>query len=167
MSWIDPRQWVLVFLFCAASVIGVNFWKERLIEQGDHQGYQRATAEQTNRSLRESEARRKKEAELQAAKQKAEEQYEAEKRRRIASSAAAQSELGRLRSVLEARAAERGAGDAPTKSQPGADGATGVEELFGRCATRVVDLAGVADQLSAQVIGLQLYVTNVCLTQSE
>lgn len=42
MSWLDPRQWLLVLAFCAASTLGYSFWSARLIAQGDAAGYARA-----------------------------------------------------------------------------------------------------------------------------
>lgn len=44
MTWLDPRQWILVLAFCAASVLGYHFWSARLIAQGDAAGYARAVA---------------------------------------------------------------------------------------------------------------------------
>jgi hypothetical protein len=34
MSWLDPKQWILVGLFCVAAFIGIQFWEHRLIEEG-------------------------------------------------------------------------------------------------------------------------------------
>lgn len=42
MSWLDPRQWLLVIAFCAASTLGYSFWSARLIAKGDAAGYARA-----------------------------------------------------------------------------------------------------------------------------
>ena len=42
MSFLDPRQWLLVIAFLGAAVLGVKFWEHRLIQQGDQAGYARA-----------------------------------------------------------------------------------------------------------------------------
>ena len=34
MSWLDPKQWILVGLFCLATFVGIQFWEHRLIEEG-------------------------------------------------------------------------------------------------------------------------------------
>lgn len=36
MNWIDPKQWLLIALFCAAALVGVKFWEGRLIAEGRH-----------------------------------------------------------------------------------------------------------------------------------
>lgn len=45
MSWLDPRQWLIVAAFIAASMLGYHFWSARLVGQGDAAGYGRARAE--------------------------------------------------------------------------------------------------------------------------
>ena len=45
MSFLDPRQWLLVIAFLGASFLGVKFWEHRLVQQGFEAGY--AKAEQT------------------------------------------------------------------------------------------------------------------------
>lgn len=45
MSWLNPYHWLLCAAFVGASYAGIHFWSERLIEQGDHAGYQRAATE--------------------------------------------------------------------------------------------------------------------------
>jgi hypothetical protein len=45
MSWLDPRQWLLVLAFVGAAILGVKFWEHRLVQQGDEAGYSRAQAE--------------------------------------------------------------------------------------------------------------------------
>lgn len=64
---LDPRQWVLIVALCAASVLGVQFWSGRLVDQGDAAGYARARAETVASTLAASESARDREHKLQAA----------------------------------------------------------------------------------------------------
>jgi hypothetical protein len=102
---------------------------------------------------------RAKEQVLLQAKNESEVKYEALKRANARSSAAARSELDGLRRVLADR--EREAHTAPT-SCPGIDGTSTERRLLAEGAEDLVTLAATADQLTAQVIGLQAYVGNVC-----
>lgn len=34
MSWLDPKQWLLVGLFCLAAFAGIQFWEHRLVQEG-------------------------------------------------------------------------------------------------------------------------------------
>lgn len=36
MSWPDPKQWLLIAVFCVAGLVGVKFWEGRLIAEGRH-----------------------------------------------------------------------------------------------------------------------------------
>lgn len=38
MSWLDPRQWILVVMLLGASVLGFKFWEHRLVSKGYDQG---------------------------------------------------------------------------------------------------------------------------------
>lgn len=42
MSFLDPRQWLLVVAFMGAAFFGIKFWEHRLVQQGDQAGYTRA-----------------------------------------------------------------------------------------------------------------------------
>lgn len=65
MNWLDPRQWLLIALFCAASALGVQFWSDRLVDQGNAVGYARARAESTATALKATADARQREADLQ------------------------------------------------------------------------------------------------------
>jgi hypothetical protein len=67
---LDPRQWLLIAALCAASVLGVQFWSGRLVDQGDTAGYARARTEIVAATLGASEVARARETELQAAADK-------------------------------------------------------------------------------------------------
>lgn len=65
MSWLDPRQWLLIAALCAASALGVQFWTEHLVDQGDTAGYARAQAENKAATLKVTDDARKRETDLQ------------------------------------------------------------------------------------------------------
>ena len=67
MSWLDPRQWLLIAVLCGASALGVQFWTTRLVDQGDTAGYARAQAENKAATLKVTADTRKRETDLQTA----------------------------------------------------------------------------------------------------
>jgi hypothetical protein len=104
---------------------------------------------------------RKREHDLLAARQKAEDQYDLEKRKAAAAATRSRSELDWLRSELYAIGAPSAKDPAPAIR---ADGRSGLErELLGSCASTLVGVAAEADRLAAVVVGLQTYVRSVCL----
>jgi hypothetical protein len=104
---------------------------------------------------------RRREHDLLAARQKAEDQYVLQKRQAAGAATRARAELDGLRNELYAIAAPGPKNPAATLR---ADGRAGVErELLGSCATTLVAMAGEADRLAAIVVGLQGYARNVCL----
>lgn len=99
---------------------------------------------------------------LQQEKQKSDERYANEKRKAAVAVSAAKSELDRLRDELTSRR-EESVGTSPITR---ANGISGLErELLGQCATTLVSVAAEADRLEAVVVGLQSYITNVCLSK--
>jgi hypothetical protein len=99
---------------------------------------------------------------LQQEKQKSDERYANEKRKAAVAVSAAKSELDRLRDELTSRR-EEGVGAGPSTR---ANGISGLErELLGQCATTLVSVAAEADRLEAVVVGLQSYITNICLSK--
>lgn len=115
-----------------------------------------------NDKLVQTEQALQKQQQLQTEKQKADERYANEKRKAAVAMSAAKSELDRLRDELASRG-EEGVG---ASALPRTNGATGLErELLGHCATTLVAMAAEADRLEAVVVGLQSYVTNVCLSK--
>ncbi len=77
--------------------------------------------------------------------------------------AAARSELDRLRQQI---AANRGRGDEDgqgAQSGPGSDVYAATGRALGECSARYEEVAGLADTLTNQVIGLQDYITRVVL----
>lgn len=121
------------------------------MKQGYAQSLQRA-----------EELARRREHDLLAARQKAEEQYDLEKRKAAAAVTRSRSELDGLRNELYA-ISPPGAKDSGAALR--ADGRAGLErELLGSCASTLVGVAAEADRLAAVVVGLQTYVKSVCLT---
>lgn len=115
-----------------------------------------------NEKLVQAEQALQKQQQLQAEKQKADERYANEKRKAAIAVSAAKSELDRLRDEL----ASRGEESVGASAIPRTNGATGLErELLGHCATTLVAMAAESDRLEAVVVGLQSYVTNVCLSK--
>lgn len=109
-------------------------------------------------ALAESQARTREQT-LVAAKQKAEEAHEANKKQSQRAIAGARTELDRLRDILATRSAPADA--APSA---GTDAASCTErELLGEGAGHLADLAAEADRLTATVSGLQGYVRGVCI----
>lgn len=45
MTWLDPRQWLIVVAFLAAAVLGIKFWEHRLYTGGFDDGYSKAQVE--------------------------------------------------------------------------------------------------------------------------
>lgn len=108
----------------------------------------------------ESQARAREQS-LVAAKQKAEEAHEVNKKQSQRAIAGARSELDRLRDLLATRAASHPAAD-PAPSA-GTDAAACTErELLGEGAGHLAELAAEADRLTATVSGLQGYIRGVC-----
>lgn len=106
-------------------------------------------------------ATRAREHQLTAAKQQAEERYEIEKRNAATANAGARAQLERLRHRLAQRQAPRAATTPAPVTR--IDAASPPErQLLGECAQTVVEVAGDADRLAAQLTGLQDYVRNVC-----
>lgn len=116
-------------------------------------------------SRRASEEARAREATLNAARQKAEEFYVAEKRKAAAAARGARTELDGLRDELYALGTTAaGPGSATTCR---VDAGTPERELLGQCAAALVGVAAEADRMAAQVIGLQGYVREVCRAEAK
>lgn len=112
-------------------------------------------------------AHRTREHELLGQIQHAEELHEQRLQDQQQADARARTELDRLRGVLAQRDRELAARDdrrqadpAPVTGPP-ADATALERELFGQCAAELVDLAGQADAMRLQLIGLQDYVNLV------
>lgn len=152
MPWSLILNWRVVFAVLIAVILAASHWKVYVA------GKNAVLAQVQAEALSNEQAARAREQQLVAAKHKAEEEHAAFKLRTQRAVAGAQSELGRLRDVLATR-------QAATTATPstGTDAAATTErQLFGQCAETLAGVAQQADQLAAQVIGLQGYIKNVC-----
>lgn len=77
MSWLDPRQWLLVLLLVAAGIGGFHFLEARLIATGHDQGYAKAKAEYSAAALKAQEKARADTARMQKEKDDAEQRWAA------------------------------------------------------------------------------------------
>lgn len=154
MPWLLILNWRVVFAVLIALTLATSHWKVYVA------GKNAVLAKVQADAMANEQAARAREQQLIAAKNKAEEDHAAFKRRTQRAVAGAQSELGRLRDVLATRQA---AANATTSARTDA-AATTERQLFGQCAETLAGMAQQADQLAVQVIGLQGYVSAVCTT---
>jgi len=133
------------------QVVNAEWTKDKLVVS-------KANADALEQALKKTE-------QLQVAKQKVDQQYVQEKRKAIASANGAQLELNRLRNELNTATAVNENNNGSSTST-GVNGGTRLEqELLGHCAATLVGMAAEADRLETVIVGLQRYVTNVCLTK--
>jgi hypothetical protein len=148
MPWIRLTAAAVLAVFLAAT-----HWKLYVAGQNSVRVQYQAAA------LKAEQQARSKEQTLLQQKQKAEAAYVKEKQKAAAAAAGADRALDGLRDALAERAA---AADTATCTR--VDAGVGLEqELLGRCAVTLVELAEEADRLEAIVVGLQGYVKNVCI----
>lgn len=153
MPWSLILNWRVIFAAIVAVTLTITHWKAYVAGKSAVLDQVKTTAMANER------AARAREQALVDAKQKAEEAYEAQKLINRRAISGAQSELGRLRNTLTARAAA-----APAATSPRTDAAdTPERELFGQCAETLAGMAAEADRHTATVSGLQAYVKGVCL----
>ncbi len=144
-------------LIVCVAVFGA-FWKAY------HNGYTRGAAdveaEYQAKALEAEKQARTKEQELLKAKTDAEARYAREKTVSAMRLAAAESELDGLRGDLQALGSASSSNPA---SVTGTDAGAGpLRDILGHCATALTELAGQADRLENQVLGLQTYIRGVC-----
>ncbi len=104
-------------------------------------------------------AYREKETALLAAKTEAEVQYAKQRKAAARSADGARIALDSLRATLKAPA---GGASKTAATGPGTDGASAAREVVRDCAGTLVQVAADADRLTAQLAGLQGYVSGVC-----
>ena len=158
LAWLNPARWLLYIALIGAVGLGVY----RLDQSRQQLGYNRAQAEYTSQALAAEQAARAREQALQAEKTKVEAIYAKHKKAAELDAAGAADELERLRIALaNAPAINPGAS---ASAPAGTDAGTNVvNQLFGACAQTLVGLAREADGLEARLVGLQTYVSQVCL----
>ena len=114
-------------------------------------------AKRTAQALAVSEAARVKETALQAAKQKVEESYAAEKKRRAAADVLAADSLRRLNAAITSRS--------PSPINPASAAGTdaaGTGDILRQCGEAVRDVAANADRIAIKLNALQGYVLAAC-----
>lgn len=155
---LSPRLWLAIGLAIALAVShGMAYKSGRAAVRAE---WDKDIADRTQQALKLEQAARAKEAELQTAKQKAEERYAKQKKLDAAARAAAGAELDGLRNELAAIDSVTSK-DSSTTAR--IDGAGRLErELLGACAQSLADLAAEADRLETKLVGLQDYVRGVC-----
>ena len=121
MTWLDPRQWLLIALFCAASVAGYSFWSARLTAAGYDAGYAKAQTDIRQAQAAAADRARVKERRLQQAVDAARKERDHAMDRLRAEHAV---DVARLR-----ERADRPASDSPSTTRDGqaATGCTGAE----------------------------------------
>lgn len=158
---LDPKVWIAIALAVFVATVGTVSYRAGGKSVQARWNAQKAADMQTR--LKQEQTWRAREQELVAAKNASEVKYVQLKKRLENDSAGARSELDRLRAALAARA---GGPAQNSAASAGADGGAGLErQLLGSCAQALVGLAATADRLEAQVVGLQGYVSNVCLAR--
>lgn len=182
---------IAILVLVMGALFGVKVWQTHLIAKGDAQGAARIqtrwnTAEDKRQGdEKEAAARLEKEraeAESKARiadqiKQQTAERIAREQNEREASLRASLDRAGaRNRSLLDTinelnlHARARAAADVSSSSPDAsaatlADEATTARSVLGQCSQRYTAVAADADGLRLQVIGLQAFVTDVCLAQ--
>lgn len=161
MYWLlNPRVWVAAVLLVVLGA--THFTAYRAGKGAVRAAWEQEKAATTAQLLEQERSFRRKEQALVAERKKLEDRYAQEKRKAADAAAGAQSALGGLRDAL-ASAPSCPAGADPTAAGRTAGAARLESELLGHCAQTLVDLAAEADRLEARVVGLQQYVTQVCL----
>lgn len=152
LMWLNPGRWVLYGAFVAALLLGIY----TLDKSRQAIGYDRAQAEHTAAALVASEAARAKEQVLQTKVTKVANDYQTEKRRRVADAAV---NADRLRDLQDALSLA----NADTATTRGADDPR--DAIIRQCAGSLVILDGDFKSLAAQASSLQSYASNVCVSQ--
>ncbi len=154
----------MVYTHAAAAIVSAAFaaWGAWAVQEWRYDAKLAEMNQAYAKGLQEaSEAARRREHELLAARQKTEERYDQEKRRAAVVASRSRAELNGLRDELYAIPAPSAKDPAPAVR---ADGRASLErELLGSCASALVGVAAEADRLAAVVVGLQTYVKDVCL----
>ena len=182
---------IAILVLIIGALFGLTAWESHLIAKGDERGADRIqtrwnTAEakrqadekeaaarlEKERAEAESKARIADQVKQQTAERIAREQNEREASLRASLDRAGARNRGLLDTIkeLNLRALARAAADVSSSSPDAsasaiADEATTARSVLGQCSQRYTAVAADADGLRLQVIGLQAFVTDVCLAQ--
>ena len=147
MISIYARIAAVTALFVLLAGIG---WR---IDQG---GYKRSQAEWNAEKLVQSESARLREQAAQKSNERVSSEYQITKSRLVADKRISDDRLRDFHAAVSA--------DTDTSAASRNHGTGGLErELLGSCATSLADMAITADRLEGKVVGLQSYVSNVCM----
>ena len=150
-------------VLCAAALWGVLAWRSHLIATGDAQGAARVQAAwDAQENARNAATARDNATKFRNAERTAHEDAQRETARRARDAAAAAAVRGLRAEIarLNARPDPYPAGDAGLAACAG-EAAT-ARELLGESAGAYQELAGAADELRDQVVGLQDFAARVC-----
>lgn len=155
---LSPRLWLAIALAVGLAIShGMAYKAGKATVRAD---WDKDIAQRTAQALKAEQDARAKEQALQAAKQKVEVNYAAQKKRDAVALAGAQSELDRLRYELTTGNSQP---SEATSTTARTDGSGRLErDLLGECAATAVELAKAADRLETKLVGLQGYVRDVC-----
>ena len=154
---------IAIGLAIAAAIVGVKFWQSHLISQGDAQGAARVQAAwDAQENARNAATARDNATRFRNLERTAHEDAKREAARRVRAAAAADAVRGLRDEIarLNSRPHPYPAGDAGLAACAG-EAAT-ARELHGESAGAYQELAGAADELRDQVVGLQDFAARVC-----
>ena len=151
MSWLDPRQWLLVLLLVAASIVGFNFWESRLESAGFDRGYAKAKAEYSAAALKAQEKARADTARMQKEKDDAEQRWAARLSGQKRDADRLLAERDGLRSTLSATRAKLATAPVEAVRQYAAT----ATDVFEQCTARYSEVAQAADGNPSDSLKLQ------------
>jgi len=151
MSWLDPRQWLLVILFVAAGIGGFHFWEARLIATGHEAGYAKAKAEYSASALKAQEKARAETARMQKEKDDAEERWAARLSGQKRDADRLLAERDGLRSTLSATRAKLATAPIEAVRRYAAT----ATDVFEQCTARYSEVAQAADGHASDSLKLQ------------
>lgn len=122
------------------------------------QGKKTVQAEWTAEKLATSENARLREQAAQKSNERVDRDYQKQKALDRAAAAAAADSLLDFKTIIKP--------DSPASAASGTNGTGGLDrELLGHCAEVLANLGQTADRLESKIVGLQSYVSKVCLAQ--
>lgn len=152
LAWLNPGTWLLYGSLVAALALGA--WRlHHVIDEG---GYERAEAEYQAKAFKASELARSKERELNIKNLKVSNDYQTEKKRRIADGVVTAGKLRDLQAVLSSPVGTNTT--AITRADDPRDG------IIYQCSSALIGMDGYAKGVAAQATALQSYAREVCLT---
>ena len=147
MSWLDPRQWILVLLFVAAGIGGFKFWEHRI----EARGYEKARAEYAVQAVKAAEKAAAQTAKMQKEKDDAEKRWSDRALEQRRDADRIRSERDRLR--VDLRTTRGRLATAPVEAVR--QYAATATDVFEQCAQRYSGVAQEADGHASDSLKLQ------------